>query len=187
MPEFKCLPGIEVAGTVVLSFADAFPESVRSMGRDILVNHGLDVDRIKPNEFYPYQSYLDAQKEIQSVFGAGMLTRIGDETIAGVEFPPDWKTMDVLLPGIDAGYQMQFRGGEAGHYEFLGIDSSGPLTQATVRCNNPLGCAFTRGTFEGLIKRFKPEGVLDIVVRHDDTAPCKQKGGESCTFIISWG
>jgi len=35
-------------------------------------------------------------------------------------------------------------------------------------------------------KKFAPLNATVYVV-HDDAAPCRRKGGESCTYTVRWG
>ncbi len=48
-------------------------------------------------------------------------------------------------------------------------------------------CAFDRGVPEGFANRFRPDGITDVVVRHDDSQPCRKDGADSCTYILTWG
>lgn len=183
MPEFKCAPGCEVLGVPVIAFANAFPSGLEEIGLKILARHGLG--DLQPDQWYSYQFYLDAMKDIADAFGRPLLAEIGEAAVRAVELPPEWKTLDALLPAIDAGYQMQHRG-DPGHYRAEKIESDRVLNRARVVSNCPHPCEYSRGVLEGLVGRFKIDGAIDILVRHDDEAPCKKDGADSCTYIITW-
>jgi hypothetical protein len=187
LQEFKCDQSIEVIGAVILSYANAFPEAAKEVGWSILAKHGLEVSNVNRDQWYKLQTYLDAMNETQQTLGPAIMNRIGEQVIQDLDFPPDWKTLDTLLPGIDQGYQMQHRGGAVGSYRYVGSETEFGMHRVKVVCDNPYGCSFNRGTLEGLIKRFPPEGATDAMVRHDDSAPCRKKGGDSCTYIYTWG
>ncbi len=184
MTEFQCASGVEVLGLTIMGFINAFPSFAREQGMKILERHGIK--DVNLHEWYPKQPVLDVLHEIQDTLGDAFLARMGEYLAGTVELPSDWKTLDVILPGINAGYQMQHRGGDPGHYTFGGMESTFGLTRAKVICSCHDGCSFSRGIVEGLAKRFRPEGTLDVLVRHDDTAPCMKKGADSCTFVITW-
>ena len=83
---------------------------------------------------------------------------------------------------INIAYHMNHRGGEIGTY---GFQSTGPRS-ATMVCRNPYPCAFDRGIIEAMAARFKPDDSVAVSVQHDDSAPCRRHGADSCTYLVTW-
>ena len=52
--------------------------------------------------------------------------------------------------------------------------------------HNPYPCEFDRGIIEAMAKRFKPAGAALVRVKHDDSAPCRKTGADSCTYWVEW-
>jgi len=185
MVEFRASStAVEVLGEVLMAFASGFPQEGRSFGIKILEKHGLSTP--EPQKYYPLQSFLDAMKEISDTFSAQMLYRVGEQIALHAVLPPGIDDLEKCLGLIDTAYHMNHRGGEIGKYEYQFQGTEGGLQRARMICNNPYPCAFDRGVIEGFAKRFKSSASYDVVVRHDDSAPCRRNGQDSCTYIISW-
>lgn len=185
MAEFKSFsPEVEVTGEVLMAFLAGFPQEFREAGLRILGKHGLSDP--EPKHFYPLQSLLDAMKEISDSFTAQMLFRIGEQIALHAVLPPGIDDLQKCLASIDVAYHMNHRGGEIGRYEYAFLGTKDGLEQATMTCPNPYPCAFDRGVIEGFARRFKLPELHDVIVRHDDSKPCRRKGDESCTYLVSW-
>ena len=185
MAEFQSFePGVEVVGEVVAAFVGGFPSGTQKMGLIILERHGIKDPG--PGKFFPLQNFLDAMKEISDSLGPQILTRIGEEISANAILPPDLDSLEKCLESIDIAYHMNHRGGEIGHYNYSYEGIQGGLHRAKMVCPNCYPCAFDRGVIEGFAQRFKPEDAIGIEVRHDDEEPCRRKGADSCTYIVSW-
>ncbi|QQR42779.1 hypothetical protein JKA73_27480 [Myxococcus xanthus] len=48
--------------------------------------------------------------------------------------------------------------------------------------DNPYPCRFDMGLVKGMAQRFAPEATLT----HDTSAGCRQKGANSCTYLVLW-
>ncbi len=179
MAQFKAFSeGVEVNGETVLSIVDGMG-AMRFMAMQILKDVGI-VDP-KPGQWFPQQAWLDAFKKISESIGANTLLQIGQKIPENAQFPPQIDSIDKALAAIDVAYHMNHRKGEIGSY---GYASDGP-NKATLVCSNPYPCDFDRGIINAMARRFAPKGVTPKVV-HDDTAACRRKGGESCTYHVSW-
>lgn len=173
-------PGVEVNGETVYSIIDGMG-GFRSQADRILTKHGIDTPQA--GRWYPQQAWLDAFKEIAESVGQTTLFNIGLRIPENAQFPPAIDSLGAALPAIDVAYHMNHRGGEIGHYAF---ERSGPK-EVKLICNNPYPCSFDRGIITAFCRRFKPKGSLvAATVRHDDSAGCRDKGGKSCTYIVSW-
>lgn len=177
-------PAAQIRGEEVAAFIAGFPQEVQSIGVRALENHGLSAP--KAGDFYPLQKFLDAMKEISDKFSAQMLFRIGEQIARHAAPPPGIDNLPQALSAVDAAYHIHHRGGEIGGYQFKHIGTQDGLEKASMICADLNPCAFDLRVIEGFAKRFKPAGSSDIVARHGDTQPCRQKGMESCTYIISW-
>lgn len=186
MAEFKSFePDVEVSGEVVAAFVAGFPREVQQSGLGILTRHGIP--HPKSGEFYPLQKLLDAMKEIGDIYSQEMLYRVGKEIALHAKLPPDINSLEKCLASIDIAYHMNHRAGNIGNYNFSRPEGlSNGMNRAVMVCPNPYPCAFDLGCIEGFAERFKPPQCIDVVVRHDDSKPCRRNGGDACTFVISW-
>ena len=181
MAQYKSLdPKVEVNGQTVYAVVDgmgAFKETALK----ILADHGIK--DIKPGMWYKQQSWLDAFKAIADKVGAATLFSIGQKIPENATFPPQIDSLGKALPAIDMAYHMNHRNGEIGHYHF---ERTGERTAAMV-CDNPYPCDFDRGIIAAFCNRFLPKGsTTKARVTHDDSQPCRKKGGSSCTYVVTW-
>lgn len=49
-------------------------------------------------------------------------------------------------------------------------------------CDNPYPCKLDHGILTTVARRFQ----LRALVTHDDTKPCRAKGGNDCTYVVTW-
>jgi hypothetical protein len=171
--------GVEVNGETIYSVVDGMG-AFREKALDILGQNGIKDP--KPGTWFPQQSWLDAFRTISTTIGKSTLNVIGKKIPENAKFPPDIDTIEKALQAIDVAYHMNHRKGEIGHYEFV---STGPRSAKMV-CRNPYPCAFDRGIIEAMVQRFKPKNAVVLSVTHDDTCPCREKGGDSCTYLVKW-
>jgi len=179
MAQFKAFaPKVEVDGEVVSTLVDGMG-AFKPMGLQLLVAHGIQAP--KAGEWYPQQAYLDAFKGIAEKLGAATLKGVGKQIPERAAWPPQVDTVEKALASIDVAYHMNHRGGEIGHYRF---EKTGERSGKMI-CQNPYPCAFDHGIVEAAAKKFAPAGAI-VRVTHDDTQPCRQKSGESCTYLVTW-
>ncbi len=171
-------PGVEVNGQTVLSVVDAM--SIKRRGLQILAENGID--NPKPGEWYKQQDWLDAFRIIGDEIGPSVLYSIGRAIPENAQFPPEIDDIEKALSAIDVAYHMNHRGGEIGTYGFEKVGDK----HVKMVCANPYPCDFDRGIIESMAKKFKPENSILVIVKHDDSAPCRKSGGESCTYHIDW-
>ena len=179
MAQFKAFtPGVEVLGEVVLSFVNVMG-AFKRIALDILRSNGIDDPQ--PGAWVSQQAWLDAFAAIADKVGPNTLYQIGRQIPQQYIFPAGVDSIESVLADLDDAYRKSHRGGEVGHYEFriLGM-RTGQMT-----CQSPYPCDFDRGIIGALAERFEPEGSL-VDVRHEDDAPCKKDGAESCVFTITW-
>ncbi|MEM7350540.1 MAG: hypothetical protein AAF657_07025 [Acidobacteriota bacterium] len=179
MAQFKAFsPRVEVLGEVVLSLVNVMG-AFKRLALGILAEH--DIHDPQPDQWYSQQAWLDSFRKISEEIGPNTLYQIGRQIPQQHYFPPGVDSIESVLGDLDGAYRNAHRGGEVGHYNFQLIGmQSGKMT-----CDNPYPCDFDRGIIQALADRFEPEGSL-VDVRHDDSAPCKKQGDDSCTYIINW-
>lgn len=175
---------VEVSGEVIESFVLGIPDDLRQFGLSLLQAHGI----LEPDlaGFYRAQPFLEAMREVGQRMGRNMMNRIGERVALRVKLPPEWNRLEAALEGLDRGYHSKYRGGKIGNWKYLHQGSVGGLTRGTMISTNHYCCAFDRGVLEGFAKRFRPDGITDVVVRHDDSQLCRRNGADSCTYVITW-
>jgi hypothetical protein len=193
MAQFKAFDSrVEVNGQTVLSVVDGCV--LKDAALQILADNGIT--NISNDSWYSQQAWLDAFKLIADQVGIKTLYTIGYKIPDNAQFPPEIDDIGKGLAAIDVAYHMNHRINDEmlfnpltgvmkegiGHY---GFEKTGEK-QAKMCCENPYPCDFDRGIIEAMAKRFKPASSLFVNVTHDDSAPCRKKGDNSCTYIIKW-
>ncbi len=146
----------------------------------ILETHGILDPR--PGEWYRQQAWLDAFKEIAETVSSEALYKIGQRIPYNAQFPPAVNTVEKALLSLNAAYHVNHRGGGIGSYRFIKTGER----SGTMICKNPYPCDFDRGLIEAVIDRFSSGEAVAAAVSHDDTAPCRKRGADSCTYLVEW-
>ena len=180
MAQFKAFANnVEVNGETVLSIVDGMG-AFKARALKILEENGIT--NPTPGKWYSQQSWLNAFKTIAETIENNTLLSIGLKIPENAKFPPGIDSIENALSIIDVAYHMNHRGGNIGKYEFVKTgDKSGKMV-----CKNPYPCDFDRGIIESMCKRFKPKTSIITTVQHDNSAPCRKNGAESCTYNINW-
>lgn len=168
---------VRVSGSAVLSVVEGM-EAYRTMALRILKENGI-VDPEK-DKWYPQQAWLDAFRKIAEHIGQETLRAIGEKIPKLALWPPTINEVGEALASIDVAYHLNHFGGEIGHYSF---ERTGERSGKVV-CDNPYPCAFDFGIVRATASRFAPDGVRPVV-KHDPHG-CRKKGGETCTYLVSW-
>ncbi len=182
---FKALdPNVEMSGGHLFAFLNAFPPRTQQTAKEILDARGMGSP--DPEKWYLLQPFLDAMKEVSDRLGPPMLRRVGFEVIQRVPLPPHWSSLEVAFGELDVGYHMNHRKGEIGAYEChnLGVEHGLHRIKMVVSTHWP--CKYEHGILDGMAHRFRPVGIMDIVVREVEDAPCRMHGGGSCTYLVTW-
>lgn len=180
MAQFKAFnPRVNVNGETVLSVVEGMG-GFKQQAFKILADKGID--NPQPGKWYLQQAWLDAFKEIADTIGKRVLFEIGKKIPENAQWPPEIDDINKALASIDVAYHMNHKGGEIGHYSYKQTsENSGVMV-----CDNPYPCEFDRGIVTSMAREFKPESSMRVTVKHDEAAPCRDKGAESCTYLISW-
>ncbi|MBZ4400187.1 hypothetical protein [Myxococcus sp. AS-1-15] len=191
-------PGVTVTGASVASIVEAIQSFT------VLVNALLDVMKVPARgagaeraidvtAWYPLEDYLQAYRKIDSLLGGRGLEKVGSMIPKNAVFPSDITDIHKGLASIDIAFHMNHRKngrsmfnpltGEMadgiGHYSYSAVPGK---NEGHVVCGNPYPCRFDQGLIKGMAQRFMPHAV----VTHDPDQGCRQKGGASCTFIVTW-
>ncbi|HIJ89391.1 MAG: hypothetical protein OEV89_00850 [Desulfobulbaceae bacterium] len=177
MTQFQSLEdGVEVRGEAVLAFVNGM-RGFKKKALDILQENGIA--NPENGNWYSQQAWLNAFKKIAEDVGPYTLYCIGARIPEDAQFPSGIDSLEAALASINTAYYMNHRGGKIGNYTFQkSLDGSFSFT-----CDNPYPCEFDRGIIEGIGRRFIPEG-SHLTCKHDNSAPCRDKGAASCTYRL---
>jgi hypothetical protein len=172
--EFICSdPRAVVRAANVRATLDAF-SLVPSMGKRIIANHRLRLDDLRPDNFVPVQSWLDALKEIQQTVGVGIVREVGTRIIENADFPPEFSSVEAILASLDAIYYRNHRG-DVGHYHFERRDGA-----MVLGCETPYPRHFEWGLVEGICRN-RAAGGARYVVSFEGGPP---DGDRTCTVTV---
>ena len=196
--QFKAFEqGIEVNGPTVYSiiaglgyFSNLSRRFFSQVNIGTVINRELRIDM---NGWYPQASWLLAFENIAKTVGDRVLFNIGLSVPANAQFPPWVVDVDSGVKAIDIAYHLNHRkNGKIlfnpdngamtegiGHYGYERISGENRIVS---RCHNPYPCAFDQGIITAMAHKFAP----NAVIRHDDSKECRNKGMDSCTYIITW-
>ncbi len=182
----------EVNGETVLSIVDGMG-AFKLKALEILSKNCITDP--KPGMWYNQQNWLNSFKEIATSIGSKTLHSIGLKIPENAKFPPQINSIEKALSAIDIAFHMNHRiNGKVlfdpqtgtihegiGHYTYSSLSEN----EAKMICPNSYPCDFDRGIIEGMAKKFCPAGSI-VNVQHNDAAPCRKKGAESCEYKIKW-
>lgn len=169
-------PNVEVRGQSMMSVIAGMSASARPM----IEKYGLD--KLEADKWYPLQPILDFYKEVSQAKNASLnLVSTGTKVPEKAVFPPEIDNIVKALLSLDDAYHMNHRNGDIGHYKPRVINNR----QVEIVAETPFPCDLDYGIILGLARRFKPANA-HLAVYHDSKAPCRKKGGETCTYHISW-
>jgi hypothetical protein len=187
--------GIEVNGQTVYSIVDGFSDfkflATRFLRQENLGRNGV----LKPDAWYSQAAWLRAFESIAREVGQAVLYQIGLVIPRNAKIPASsFPTIDAAIQAIDVGYHMNHRKKGVvmfdpatgtmlegiGHYGFE--RPPGNKKEVLSVCNNPYPCAFDRGILTTFACFVHPSA--DVV--HDDAEPCRNKGADSCSYIVRW-
>ncbi len=171
-------PKTEVLGRNILSYMEGMG-AFEMMGRMIFAQHGIE-ENPDPDKWYNHQAFLDALKEISTRTGVHTINLIGGRIAEKVNFPQDVDDLEKALKYLDLAYRLVHRGDDKSAKTVTAVEKN--HLQIVIR--TPYPCEFDHGYLRVIVKRFKPES--SAMVKHDNTQACRNHGGESCTYQITW-
>jgi hypothetical protein len=119
--------------------------------------------------------------------------QIGQHIPKHAPFPPTITDIHSAMASMDAAYHMNHRKNGKVMFDpatgqmLSGIGNYGytpvPRERRIISiCENPYPCDFDRGIITTLAQRFEKNSR----VTHDDSAPCRKNGADSCKYIVMW-
>ncbi len=190
--------GIEVNGQTVWAIVAGF-KSFAVLASTYLLQEGIgtpDKDGVvvvDPQAWYPQRAWLKAFEKISAHMGDSVLLEIGKAIPRNAIFPTWVKDIYTAIQSIDVAYHLNHRkkgrpmfnpatGAMTegiGHYGYERFEGQKKIISV---CENPYPCAFDLGILTAMAKKFEPS----IRLEHDETRPCRKRGGDSCTYILTW-
>lgn len=173
------LATIQVRGEVIL----AILESTRSLGDAALKILGRHrITDVAAGRWYPLDHLLRVLAEIETSMTDTTLYTIGHKIHRNAVLPADYGDFLEALARIDEAYHLNHQGGDIGHYEFT---QPGPR-QVRVVSTSLYPCEFDRGVVHGFAGCARPADIQRLTVSHDPEAPCRRRGGASCSYQVDW-
>jgi hypothetical protein len=180
MPIYKARdPNTEIIGASILG-------AVQCMNKEhvlpILEAHGLT--DTKPNVWYPLDDWLAALSDM-SERGSAMFdfVAIGVKVVETAVMPPEYEALpyEHRMMALNTAYQAQYRNGDVGE---LIVERAG-ARHFKVTDTGPAPSDLLYGALWAQARRGLPAGT-DFTVKYDETAPRKEKGGESTIIHVTW-
>jgi hypothetical protein len=189
--------GIEVSGESLGAIMEGF-KKYPTIASKYLAKFGLTsadsrqlaLDRTK---WYPLRDWLSVHDGIAEEVGHNSLYSIGKNVPENAVFPPHIKDIYSAIESIDVAYHLNHRKDGVvmcnletgmmldgiGHYQVTRVANENKIICV---CDDPYPCDFDRGIISAMANRFERQARTV----HDSEAPCRKKGGESCTYIVWW-
>ena len=197
--QFKVFePDIEVWGVMLHWAVSGFrilPDTgMRYLARHGLVTPGADGKlRLDTDAWYPQEAWLKCYEAITREVGASVMLDIGRNLGSKGPVPPRVTDLEKAMSWLDAAYhQYHKKRGKLmfdeatgqmlegiGHYSVRWVPGERKIISV---CENPYSCDFDLGLLTGYATRFTPRSRVD----HDPSAPCRKRGSNSCTYVITW-
>lgn len=172
-------PRDRVSGASVRAFVSALG-FYGARGLQILAESGIPDPQ--PAEWYPLQAYLDAQRAVYERVGPNTLARIGRKLVQEATFPPGFDSIHDALATLDDDYHTRHQGPGVGGFRYRRTGDR----SCTVQVRNPYPCELDRNVVEELCRRFKPDSVPAVFVRHADEQSCRKHGADACVLNVWW-
>jgi hypothetical protein len=172
-------PRDRVLGASVRAFVSALG-FYGPRGLQILAENGIPDPQ--PTQWYPLQSYLDAQRDVYHKVGPNTLARIGRRLVQEASFPPALDSIHEALATLDADYHGRHEGTDVGGFAYRRTGDC----SCTVEVRNPYPCELDRNVVEELCRRFKPDAVAGVFVRHQEETACRKHGADACVLDVWW-
>lgn len=188
--------GVENTGGGIQTILEGFG-SFTLLGSQYLADEGIGtvnddgIINIDPHGWYPFDRFIRAFNRIGKEVGAQVLFNAGTTVPKYAQLPPTIKDIESALMSLDVAYHMSHRlKGEpmfnvkTGEMkEGIGHYAAKPDGERRFKlvCDNPYPCDLDRGIVAGMAYRFEPKANVTHV-----PGSCRNKGGTSCTYVVTW-
>jgi hypothetical protein len=170
-------PGSTVSGGNILSMLAAMGP-FRRRGEQILEENGIGA--VNPEGWYPLGAYVASLRAIGQKMGPNTLYQIGRQIPNHVPLPPGIDTFEKVLASFGIAFDMNHHTG-APQGTTITHEVRNPRT-AFIVTGTPYPCDFDRGVISGFFQKLL---ATRIIVEPQDGAPCKARGGETCTYAVT--
>ena len=194
MKNQNSLADFEVSGRSLGAIIDGF-RHYPTVALTYLQKFGIaksdqELDR---DAWYRLDTWISALTAMTSEVGSNSMYRIGRSVPQNVALPAHITDIHACLASLDDAYRLNHRkNGVAMLNPSTGekVDGIGRYTYEPVKdanqvicvCDVPYPCDLDRGLIGAMAARFEPTAKI----QHDGDAPCRKKGGESCTYVVFW-
>lgn len=168
-------PDSTVSGGNILSMLAAMGP-FRRRGEQILEESGIR--DVQSEGWYSLPAYVTALRAIGSKMGPNTLFQVGRQIPNHVSMPPGIDSFEKVLASFGQAFDMNHTGAEPGTITF---EVKNPRT-ATITTGTPYPCDFDRGVIVGFFQKLMS---LRVTVDPMEGAPCKGRGGETCTYGVT--
>lgn len=169
------------------------------LGSRIMIEEQLGVPgpdgmiQVHPETWYPLRGNLRALERVQKEFGELVLRQTAASVPKNARFPPTIADIQTGLESVNVAYHMNHaRDGQPmfvletrqmleGIGDYLCTRTEG-RREILCRCTTPYPCSFDQGLLLAMAQRFEPSASLT----HLDSTRCRNQGGPSCTYAITW-
>jgi len=194
-PPKKTIKGVEVRGEVIIGLISAM-KSLYLPPDKYLTKY--DIEKPQEKQWYPLEAVTRVFADLEKEGLFLLLQRIGTYVADNAVWPKNLKSFEEALSSIDHAYHMNHRrdGKELYDYAhnqpfegFIGhdyIETDYQNKKAVYVCGSFYSCDFDFGMARAVARKFKPESSAIVNIVHDDSKPCRKKGGDTCTYIFSW-
>ena len=182
VPELAILPArfspdSMVSGGNILSMLAAMGP-FRRRGEQILEENGIG--HVDPEAWYPLAAYVAALGAIGQKMGPNTLFQIGRQIPNHVPLPPGIDTFEKVLASFGMAFDMNHRtGAPQGTTITYALKDA---RTADITTGTPYPCDFDRGVISGFFQKLL---ATRINVEPQEGAPCKARGGETCTYTVT--
>jgi hypothetical protein len=168
-------PDATVSGGNILSMLAAMGP-FRRRGEQLLEEHGIG--NVQVEEWYPLTAYVAALQAIGQKMGPNTLFQIGRQIPNHVPLPPGIDTFEKVLGSFGMAFDMNHRGAQPGAITY----ALASQRTATITTGTPYPCDFDRGVIVGFFQKLLS---TRVGVEPLEGAPCKARGGETCSYGVT--
>ena len=189
--------GTEVNGTLVNLIIEGLG-AFRNIASELLLSGGVNDEQSDHETYYSLAIFLKIFEHIEQQLGKATLYQLGTLIPQKAVFPPEVDDIEQALSAIDVAYHMNHRTADGeimfdpnrtppilegiGHYHCNLIPNE---RKAVMVCDNPYPCHFDRGIIWEMAHRFRPKTSI-VRIDHDKDTRCREEGGESCNYYVTW-
>jgi hypothetical protein len=189
---------IGVIGQSVMSMVNGF-QMAKDVVENFLIAEGIGARdgsgayTVEMAKWYPQKAFMRVFYRVKEGIGESVLFNVGKAVPENAIFPPWVQDIESAMKAIDIAYHMNHSKngipmfnpdtGEMqegiGHYAFKKIEGENRIT---IECSDYYPCLFDNGIIFAMATKFEKKAL----VGHDDTKPCREKGGDTCTYGVTW-